>query len=46
MRLTLPKVASGRYAVIACADDPNTTFETDEANNCRATAVTVVAGGL
>lgn len=34
-------VATGSYFLLACADDTNAVAETDETNNCTATALTV-----
>jgi hypothetical protein len=37
--LTIPaSIAPGRYVVLACADDLDQVQETDNGNNCRASA--------
>jgi len=41
-KLTVPKgVALDTYFVLACADDAKAVTETDEGNNCRASAATI-----
>jgi hypothetical protein len=39
--VTVPKMASGRYYLLACADDLNAVAESDETNNCVASAAVV-----
>lgn len=44
-KLSIPSsTEDGRYYVVACADDRNKLTETDETNNCRASAETVLIG--
>jgi len=40
--VTIPTVTPlNTYFLLACADGPNTVVETDETNNCKASATTV-----
>ena len=40
--VTVPRMASGKYYLLACADDLNAVAESDERNNCVASAALVV----
>jgi hypothetical protein len=40
--VTVPKIASGSYYLLACADDLNAVAESDETNNCVASASMVL----
>jgi subtilase family serine protease len=40
--VTVPKIASGNYYLLACADDLNVVAESDERNNCVASATVVI----
>jgi hypothetical protein len=43
--LTVPAgTAVGTYFLLACADDPPVVLESNETNNCAASAETVVVG--
>ena len=40
--VTVPKIAAGNYYLLACADDLNVVAESDERNNCVASATVVI----
>jgi subtilase family serine protease len=43
--IAVPSLAPGTYRVLACADDADKNTESNEANNCTASAQTVTIGG-